>query len=503
MYAIYARQSVDRIDSISIETQIEFCKYETRGEAYKTYIDKGFSGKNTDRPEFQRLVDDIKKGLITKVVVYKLDRVSRSILDFSNLMALFQEHQVEFISSTEKFDTSTPMGRAMLNICIVFAQLERETIQKRVTDAYFSRIRKGFYMGGRVPYGFNKVDTVIQGVKTFMYEINHDEAEHIKLMFEIYSQFSTSYSDILRYFEEHNIYNLRLNKPFVRCRIHEYLVNPVYVRADERIYEFYKQRGVEIVNSVSDFIGTNGCYYYAGQGVKERKHTEMKGNILVLAPHAGFIDASVWLDCRRKLLRNKQIATGRRVTKSWLAGKIKCGNCGYALSRKDYYHNPVQSYYMCSRRINDTKACIGCGTIYADEFEALILKQIKQKLDEFETLQGKARKRQNPKIASLQKELEQIEEEIQKLLASLTSANDVLIGYINKKAMELDSRKKEVLDKLAQAQIEVIEESKILKATECIDHWEELTLDDKRQVCDTLIEVIYATSEKLQIQWKF
>ena len=103
--------------------------------------DKGYSGKNTDRPKFQELVRDIKRGLIAKVVVYKLDRISRSILDFANMMELFQQYNVEFVSSTEKFDTSTPMGRAMLNICIVFAQLERETIQKRVTDAYYVNVK--------------------------------------------------------------------------------------------------------------------------------------------------------------------------------------------------------------------------------------------------------------------------------------------------------------------------------------------------------------------------
>ena len=124
--AIYARQSVDKKDSISIESQIEFCKYELKGGNCKEYTDKGYSGKNTDRPKFQELVRDIKRGLIAKVIVYKLDRISRSILDFANMMELFQQYDVEFVSSTEKFDTSTPMGRAMLNICIVFAQLERE-----------------------------------------------------------------------------------------------------------------------------------------------------------------------------------------------------------------------------------------------------------------------------------------------------------------------------------------------------------------------------------------
>lgn len=109
--AIYARQSIDKKDSISIESQIEFCKYELRGGKCREYQDKGYSGKNTNRPQFQMLVEDIKRGLIAKVVVYKLDRISRSILDFANMMALFQEYNVEFISSTEKFDTSTPMGR--------------------------------------------------------------------------------------------------------------------------------------------------------------------------------------------------------------------------------------------------------------------------------------------------------------------------------------------------------------------------------------------------------
>ena len=132
MIAIYARKSVFREDSISIESQIEHCQYEAKGEEAIVYSDNGFSGKNTDRPEYQRMIEDIKSKKINKVIVYKLDRISRSILDFSRMMDLFQEMNVAFVSATEHFDTSSPMGRAMLNICIVFAQLERETIQQRL-----------------------------------------------------------------------------------------------------------------------------------------------------------------------------------------------------------------------------------------------------------------------------------------------------------------------------------------------------------------------------------
>ena len=166
--AIYARQSVDRIDSISVESQIEFCKKEVTGESYKVYTDKGYSGKNIDRPAFQDLLRDIEAGKVNRVIVYRLDRISRSVLDFANLIEVFQKNHVDFVSTMEKFDTSTPIGKAMLMIVMIFAQLERETIQQRFIDAYSSRSKRGFYMGGRVPFGFELVETLIDGIRTKM-----------------------------------------------------------------------------------------------------------------------------------------------------------------------------------------------------------------------------------------------------------------------------------------------------------------------------------------------
>ncbi|NBJ90531.1 VirD4-like conjugal transfer protein, CD1115 family [Acutalibacter sp. 1XD8-36] len=216
--AIYARQSIDKKDSISIESQIEFCKYELRGGSCKEYQDKGYSGKNTDRPQFQMLVEDIKRGLIARVVVYKLDRISRSILDFANMMVLFQEYNVEFISSTEKFDTSTPMGRAMLNICIVFAQLERETIQKRVQDAWYARCQRGFKMGGRAPYGFRTEPIIIDGIHTKKLVIEPTEAAFVRKMYEMYIDPQVSLHDITRQLTEQGM-RTYFGKPFSRATI--------------------------------------------------------------------------------------------------------------------------------------------------------------------------------------------------------------------------------------------------------------------------------------------
>ena len=255
---IYARQSVDRKDSISIESQIDFCKYELKGGSCRVFKDKGYSGKNTDRPEFQKLLGEIRKGKVRRVIVYKLDRISRSILDFATMMELFQEYDVEFVSSTEKFDPSTPMGRAMLNICIVFAQLERETLQKRVTDAYYSRCLKGFHMSGQAPYGYQLEPTVVEGIRTKKMVADPVAADHVRLMFEMYAEPETSFGNITRYFEEHDI--KIYGKSMFRTFLSQLLRNPVYAQADLELYEFFKSQGAAIVNDASDFAGTNGCY---------------------------------------------------------------------------------------------------------------------------------------------------------------------------------------------------------------------------------------------------
>ena len=309
--AIYARQSIDKKDSISIESQIEFCKYELRGGSCREYQDKGYSGKNTDRPQFQMLVEDIKRGLIAKVVVYKLDRISRSILDFANMMALFQEYNVEFISSTEKFDTSTPMGRAMLNVCIVFAQLERETIQKRVQDAWYARCQRGFKMGGRAPYGFRTEPIIIDGIHTKKLVIEPTEAAFVRKMYEMYIDPQVSLHDITRQLTEQGM-RTYFGKPFSRATISIMLRNPIYTMADLDIYEFFKSQGTNIYNDAADFVGTNGCYYYRSKDSTENKHTHLEGQTLVLAPSEGFIPSDLWLRVRKKMMANQTYQPARK-----------------------------------------------------------------------------------------------------------------------------------------------------------------------------------------------
>lgn len=487
--AIYARQSIDRPDSISTDSQVEFCRHEIKnGENIKLYIDKGFSGKNTDRPAFTEMMEDIENGLISKVIVYKLDRISRSILDFSSMIERFEKHRVEFISTTEKFDTSSPMGRAMLNICIVFAQLERETIQKRVADAYYSRSLKGLYMGGRIPFGFSLSPTFLSGISTSKYIPVKDEIIQLKIIFEMYCKPFCSYGDIARYLNE-NGFDKR-GKVWVRNRIADILKNPLYVKADINIYEYFNNKNFNIINAPEDFIGSNGCYLYSGDdGIKN----------LVLAPHEGIINSDLWLKCRAKCDTAAQVSPQQKAKNTWLAGLIKCGVCGYALIEK-HFQNRSDRYLLCSHRANSGQ-CPGPGTLQADTYEEAVSAEIKNKLAAFPVLSRHELQSANPESAALSASLINIDNEINSLLEKAAQADSIMFKYISRRIDELDKRKSELqrsLSLLSSAQ-----KSSYPDITFHRNIWESLSFNDKRRTAAVLIEKINITCGKICIHWRF
>ncbi|MCE2814325.1 MAG: recombinase family protein [Planctomycetaceae bacterium] len=144
------------------------------------YDDGGFSGGNMDRPALNSLIEDIKARKIDCVVVYKVDRLSRSLLDFSRLISLFDEYQVSFVSVTQQFNTTTSMGRLTLNILLSFAQFEREIIGERIRDKKLLTARQGKYIGGQPKLGFDIVDR--------RYAVNETEAKLVKRIFKLATQ---------------------------------------------------------------------------------------------------------------------------------------------------------------------------------------------------------------------------------------------------------------------------------------------------------------------------
>lgn len=495
--AIYARQSVDRADSISIESQIEFCKYELKGGSFKEYRDKGYSGKNTVRPQLQQLLTDIRKGEISRVIVYKLDRISRSILDFSNMMELFSQYEVEFVSSTEKFDTSTPMGRAMLNICIVFAQLERETIQKRVSDAYYSRSQKGFRMGGKPPYGFGLEDIIMEGIHTKKLVEKPEEAEIVREIFRMYAEPDTSYGDITRYYTEKGV--LFYGKALIRPMLAQLLRNPVYVRADMDVYRFFRSQGTDIAVSPDRFDGIHGCYLYQGRDIDTDKKQSLKGQMLVVAPHEGLISSEQWLQCRIKLFGNKTIQANRKAVNTWLAGKIKCGNCGYALM--SVKSRSGQQYLRCTRRLNN-RACPGCGKVYTTDIEEYVYREIVKKFRGAQTPVGYTKANQHPRIQLLVKEADELEREIHILMESLVGAGAALSEYISRRVDDLDRALQEKMEEMAVLAGNNATPEQLERVAAIVGNWERAVFDDKRFVVSKMISAVRVSQAGICIDWK-
>lgn len=186
--AIYTRVSTDQgldQDFNSLDAQCEASQAYIKSQAHagwtllKTkYDDGGFSGGNTDRPALQRLLEDVRGGKIDIIVVYKVDRLTRSLADFAKLVELFDRQNVSFVSVTQQFNTTTSMGRLTLNVLLSFAQFEREVTSERIRDKIAASKRKGLWVGGMAPIGYDTKDRKII--------INEAEANQVRDIFRSY-----------------------------------------------------------------------------------------------------------------------------------------------------------------------------------------------------------------------------------------------------------------------------------------------------------------------------
>jgi site-specific DNA recombinase len=185
---IYTRVSTDQgleQDFNSLDAQYDASQAYIRSQAHAgwtlqraKYDDGGFSGGNTDRPALQRLLDDVRAGKVDVIVVYKVDRLTRSLADFAKLVELFDRHSVSFVSVTQQFNTTTSMGRLTLNVLLSFAQFEREVTSERIRDKIAASKRKGLWVGGMAPLGYSTKDRRITVIGA--------EADRVRTIFRSY-----------------------------------------------------------------------------------------------------------------------------------------------------------------------------------------------------------------------------------------------------------------------------------------------------------------------------
>lgn len=240
-FAIYSRKSKATDKGESIGNQVEMCRNYINANApgeeheFLIYEDEGFSGKNTKRPEFLRMMQDAKKKRFQQVVVYRLDRISRNIVDFMTITEKLQSSSIGFVSINERFDTTTPMGRAMMQIAAVFAQLERETIAERVQDNMLMLSYTGSWLGGKTPFGFSSERIFLNkelGIeKSYSRLVPNEDMKIVRLIFERYEA-AGSFHAVQVYLHERQLMAQNASQTtdfFIR----DLLSNPVYCVADE------------------------------------------------------------------------------------------------------------------------------------------------------------------------------------------------------------------------------------------------------------------------------
>jgi site-specific DNA recombinase len=197
---------------------------------YKVYSDAGFTGANTDRPALQQMLQDLKDGKINMIVIYKIDRLTRSPKDFYQLMEYLEETNTDFISITERFDTSTPTGRLLRNIMLTFAQFERELSSERTRDKMLERARKGMCNGGNTPHGYDR--------KKKKLIIEKKEEKEVELIFETYVE-TQSLNRTYDTLKEKGIMN-REGKVFTKAHLFYMLRNVLYIGKIKHKGEVYE-----------------------------------------------------------------------------------------------------------------------------------------------------------------------------------------------------------------------------------------------------------------------
>lgn len=332
--AIYARQSVDKKDSVSIEAQIDDCKRLCSANP-RIYSDKGWSGKNVDRPDMQKLIKDIEAGIIKKVVVYKIDRISRNLSDFCNLFDMMKRQNCDFISSTQNFDTTDPMGEAMLKILFVFAEMERKNTQARIIDNYNYRIKEGCWASGKAPFGF-KIAKTDKGVKTLT--PIPEEIEVVKWMFKIYAEEpNISLGQIQSKLIARGFRGHQSKNGFSRTTIHHILINPIYAVADELLYQYYQKKFIEFVNGPEAWNGEFSASV-VGKNGRSLRNENLEGIRVYITNVRGVIDSRTFITVQNRIEQNQQIASDNSPNHNLkeLSGLLKCADCGSAIKMQAY-----------------------------------------------------------------------------------------------------------------------------------------------------------------------
>ncbi len=392
---IYSRKSRFTGKGESIENQVEMCRQYIRvhfgDEAARealAYEDEGFSGGTLERPQFKRMMADAARRPFRAIVVYRLDRISRSIGDFAKLIEQLNAMKIDFISIKEQFNTSSPMGRAMMYISSVFSQLERETIAERIRDNMRELSKTGRWLGGVTPTGYvseseTRVSVDGKTRRACRLKAVPEELALVRRIFETFLETGSLVKTEARLLRSGC--TTKNGNPFTRFAIRGILTNPVYLVADEAAYRYLAGRHVELCAGADAFDGVHGVMAYnrtLQQPGKAHRIRPMEEWIVSVGGHRGAVDGEAWVKVQEMLERNR--AKGYRRPRSeaaLLSGTLVCGRCGAYMrpkltGRVNGAGEAVYAY-LCSGKERSRGGLCGVKNCSGNLLDAAVLEELK------------------------------------------------------------------------------------------------------------------------------
>ncbi len=447
--ALYVRVSTDaqREEGYSIEAQQEmlvaYCI--SRGiKDYRLYIDGGFSGSNIERPEMTRLIADIRLHRVSHVIVYKLDRLSRSQKDTLYLIEdVLIPNGVSFVSLNENMDTATPIGRAMLGIMSAFAQLERETIRERTRMGMKERVKSGLWPGGgKVPFGY-RYDPV-QGIL-----VPNADADTVRLMYDLYRK-GWSMMAIARY------------------------TGLKYERLAEQILRRKTNAGYIVYNGV-----------------------EYKGK------HEALVPLDVYEDTMRLMAERSRGDRGG--AKHLLAGLVECGVCGAKMRYQKWGKAGYKIYCYSQDKGKPHLSVSGpCnnGKIWADELEETVIADLFA-MSSHEIGEEEKETKGKGIDELLTGQIDKLERKLKNLYHLYgDSGDDALTETIAETRKELAAVKERLSAVLAEAGVNRHREAMKHRLRSAEEAWDYMTATEKRNVLRSCIEKIVVTYDRVELYYK-
>ena len=438
-------------------------------QVFKVYTDGGFSGANIYRPALQEMMRDIEAGLIDKVVVYKLDRLSRSQKDTLFLIDdVFLKNGCDFVSMNENFDTSTPFGRAMIGILSVFAQLEREQIKERMAMGIEARAKEGKYNGSNYSaIGYDYIDGQLV--------INDFEAMQIRMIFDMYA----------------NGYSCN--------RITQHLNEKGYSHK----YGTWNRKTVLRVLERKTYCG-----------IIEYKGNDYQGQ------HEPIISQELFDICQIKHKANKETYMEHMAGKNFnscLSGLLVCARCGANFSKNTKHTNykgvsKPYYYYVCNSKIKKNPSTIkdpNCKnkTWRMEKLDNIIFDEIKKlSLDPNYITQLQPTRKKDDRPKAIEKKIAEIEQQLSKLM-ELYSLDGISLEALQKKINELNTNKLKLSEEKTRILLEQEQELSKDEALKLINSFDSVlesgSMPEIRAILQALIDKIEIDGEDITIYWKF